>query len=63
MLRLYLVRLAGQPSSQFQLSAMPAASGAWEKFAGVLNLAGAPPCDRRDAGDRRPSIERHLFAA
>jgi uncharacterized protein YndB with AHSA1/START domain len=34
-LRLYLEHFAGQPSSQIQLIAMPAASGAWEKLAGA----------------------------
>src|SRR5580700_4112561 len=53
-LRLYLEHFAGQPSSQIQLLAMPAASGAWEKLAGALNLAGAAP-----GGRRCPSIERH----
>lgn len=38
-LRLYLEHFAGQPSSLIQLMAMPAASGAWEKLAGALNLA------------------------
>ena len=50
-LRLYLEHFPGQPSSQIQLLAMPAASGAWEKLAGALNLAGAAPGERRDAGD------------
>ena len=55
-LRLYLERFAGQPSSQIQLVAMPAASGAWEKLAGALNLAGAAPGERRDAGDGAPPL-------
>jgi hypothetical protein len=55
-LRLYLEHFAGQPSSQIQLLAMPAASGAWEKLAGALNLAGAAPGERRDAGDGTPPL-------
>jgi hypothetical protein len=55
-LRLYLEHFAGQPSSQIQLLAMPAASGAWEKLAGALNLAGAAPGERRDAGDGAPPL-------
>ena len=55
-LRLYLEHYAGQPSSQIQLLAMPAASGAWEKLAGALNLAGAAPGERRDAGDGAPPL-------
>ena len=55
-LRLYLEHFAGQPSSQIQLMAMPAASGAWEKLAGALNLAGAAPGERRDAGDGAPPL-------
>jgi uncharacterized protein YndB with AHSA1/START domain len=55
-LRLYLERFAGQPSSQIQLMAMPAAAGAWEKLAGALNLAGAAPGERRDAGDGAPPL-------
>ena len=47
-LRLYLEHFPGQPSSQIQLLAMPAASGAWEKLAGALNLAGAAPGERRN---------------
>ena len=55
-LRLYLERFPGQPSSQIQLMAMPAALGAWEKLAGALNLAGAAPGERRDAGDGAPPL-------
>ena len=55
-LRLYLEHFAGQPSSRIQLLAMPAASGAWEKLAGALNLAGAAPGERRDAGDGAPPL-------
>jgi uncharacterized protein YndB with AHSA1/START domain len=55
-LRLYLEHFAGQPSSQIQLVAMPAASGAWEKLAGALNLAGAAPGERRNAGDGAPPL-------
>jgi hypothetical protein len=55
-LRLYLEHFAGQPSSQIQLLAMPAASGAWEKLAGALNLVGAAPGERRDAGDGAPPL-------
>ncbi|MGA2600674.1 MAG: SRPBCC domain-containing protein [Bryobacteraceae bacterium] len=55
-LRLYLEHFAGQPSSQIQLLAMPAASGAWEKLAGALNLAGAAPGERRHAGDGAPPL-------
>ena len=55
-LRLYLEHFAGQPSSQIQLLAMPAASGAWEKLAGALNLAGAAPGERRKAGDGAPPL-------
>ena len=55
-LRLYLEHFAGQPSSQIQLLAMPPASGAWEKLAGALNLAGAAPGERRDAGDGAPPL-------
>ena len=55
-LQLYLEHFAGQPSSQIQLLAMPAASGAWEKLAGALNLAGAAPGERRNAGDGAPPL-------
>ena len=55
-LRLYLEHFAGQPSSQIQLMAMPPASGAWENLAGALNLAGAAPGERRDAGDGAPPL-------
>jgi uncharacterized protein YndB with AHSA1/START domain len=55
-LRLYLEHFAGQPSSQIQLVAMPAASGAWEKLADALNLAGAAPGERRNAGDGAPLL-------
>ena len=55
-LRLYLEHYPGQPSSQIQLMAMPAASGAWEKLAGALNLAGAAPGERRDAGNGAPPL-------
>lgn len=55
-LRLYLEHFAGQPSSQIQLMAMPAASGAWERLASALNLAGAAPGERRDAGDGAPPL-------
>jgi uncharacterized protein YndB with AHSA1/START domain len=55
-LRLYLEHFAGQPSSQIQLLAMPPASGAWEKLAGALNLAGAAPGERRDAGGDAPPL-------
>ncbi len=55
-LRMYLEHFPGQPSSQIQLMAMPDASGAWEKLAGALNLAGAAPGDRRDAGDGAPPL-------
>ena len=55
-LRLYLEHFAGQPSSQIQLLAMPAAAGAWAKLAGALNLAGAAPGERRDAGDGAPPL-------
>jgi uncharacterized protein YndB with AHSA1/START domain len=55
-LRLYLEHFAGQPSSQIQLLAMPAATGAWEKLAGALNLTGAAPGERRDAGDGVPAL-------
>ena len=58
-LRLYLEHFAGQPSSQIQLLAMPAACGAWEKLAGALNLVGAAPGERRDAGDGAPPLRRH----
>src|SRR5262249_53563501 len=40
----------GQASSQIQLVAMPPAAGAWEKLAGALNLTGAAPGERREAG-------------
>ena len=55
-LRLYLEHYAGQPSSQIQLLAMPAASGAWEKLADALNLAGTAPGERRSAGDGAPPL-------
>jgi uncharacterized protein YndB with AHSA1/START domain len=55
-LRLYLEHFAGQPSSQIQLLAMPAASGAWEKLANALNLAGAAPGERRDARGDSPTL-------
>jgi uncharacterized protein YndB with AHSA1/START domain len=55
-LRLYLEHFAGQPSSIIQLVAMPAASSAWEKLAGALNLAGAKPGERRTAGDGAPPL-------
>jgi uncharacterized protein YndB with AHSA1/START domain len=55
-LRLYLEHFPGQPSSQIQLLAMPAASGAWEKLASGLNLAGAAPGERRKAGDGAPPL-------
>jgi uncharacterized protein YndB with AHSA1/START domain len=55
-LRLYLKHFPGQPSSQIQLLAMPPASGAWEKLAGALNLEGAAPGERRDAGDGAPPL-------
>jgi uncharacterized protein YndB with AHSA1/START domain len=55
-LRLYLEHFPGQPSSQIQLLAMPEASGAWEKLEGALNLAGAAPGERRDAGDNAPPL-------
>ena len=55
-LRLYLEHFPGQPSSQIQLLAMPPASGAWEKLAGALNLAGAAPGERRDAGGGAPPL-------
>jgi hypothetical protein len=55
-LRLYLEHFAGQPSSLIQLIAMPAASGAWEKLAGALNLVGAAPGERRHAGDGAPPL-------
>jgi len=55
-LRLYLEHFPGQPSSQIQLMAMPPAAGAWEKLAGALNLAGAAPGERRDAGDGTPPL-------
>jgi uncharacterized protein YndB with AHSA1/START domain len=55
-LRLFLEHFPGQPSSQIQLMAMPAASGAWEKLAGALNLAGAAPGERRNAGDSAPPL-------
>ena len=55
-LRLYLEHFAGQPSSQIQLLAMPAALGAWEKLAGALNLAGAAPGERCVAGDGAPPL-------
>jgi uncharacterized protein YndB with AHSA1/START domain len=55
-LRLYLEHFPGQPSSQIQLIAMPPASGAWEKLADALNLAGAAPGDRRSAGDGAPPM-------
>jgi hypothetical protein len=55
-LRLYLEHFAGQPSSQIQLLAMPAAAGAWEKLAGALNLAGAAPGERRNAGNGAPPL-------
>ena len=60
-LRLYLEHFAGQPSSQIQLLAMPAASGAWEKLAGALNLAGAAEGERRDAGDGAPPLSLSLI--
>jgi len=49
-------KIPGQPSSQIQLLAMPAASGAWEKLAGALNLAGAAPGERRVAGGGAPPL-------
>lgn len=55
-LRLYLEHFAGQPSSLLQLVAMPDAAGAWEKLAGALNLAGAAPGERRDAGEGAPPL-------
>jgi uncharacterized protein YndB with AHSA1/START domain len=55
-LRLYLERFAGQPSSQIQLMAMPPAAGAWEKLEGALNLAGAAPGERREAGEGAPAL-------
>jgi uncharacterized protein YndB with AHSA1/START domain len=55
-LRLYLAHFPGQPSSQIQLMAMPPVSGAWEKLAGALNLAGAAPGERRDAGAGAPPL-------
>jgi hypothetical protein len=55
-LRLYLEYFAGQPSSLIQLVAMPPASGAWEKLANALNLAGAAPGERRHAGDGAPPL-------
>jgi uncharacterized protein YndB with AHSA1/START domain len=55
-LRLYLEHFPGQPSSQIQLLAMPAASGAWEKLAASLNLAGAAPGERRSTGDGAPPL-------
>ena len=57
-LRLYLEHFPGQPSSQIQLMAMPvaSASGAWEKLADALNLAGAAPGERRDASDGAPPL-------
>src|SRR5580658_2561222 len=55
-LRLYLEHFPGQPSSQIQLMAMPAAAGAWEKLAGALNLAGAAEGERRDAGAGAPPL-------
>jgi uncharacterized protein YndB with AHSA1/START domain len=55
-LRLYLEHFPGQPSSQIQLMAMPAAAGAWEKLAAALNLAGAAPGERRVAGDGAPPL-------
>jgi hypothetical protein len=36
--------------------AMPVAAGAWEKLAGALNLAGAAPGERRNAGGGAPSL-------
>jgi uncharacterized protein YndB with AHSA1/START domain len=53
-LRLYMEHFPGQPSSQIQLLAMPAASGAWEKLGGALNLAEAKPGERRSSGDGAP---------
>ncbi len=55
-LRLYLDHFPGQPSSQIQLLAMPPASGAWEKLAGALNLAGAAAGERRHAGNGAPPL-------
>jgi uncharacterized protein YndB with AHSA1/START domain len=55
-LRLYMERFPGQPSSQIQLMAMTAAAGAWEKLAGALNLAGAAPGELRVAGDGTPPL-------
>jgi len=55
-LRLYLERFAGQPSSNIQLIAMPPATGAWDKLTDALNLAGAAPGERRDAGDGAPLL-------
>jgi uncharacterized protein YndB with AHSA1/START domain len=55
-LRLYLEHFPGQPSSQIQLMAMPAAQGAWEKLAGALNVAGAVAGERRDAGGGAPPL-------
>lgn len=55
-LRLYLEHFPGQPSAQIQLMAMPAASGAWEKLTAALNLAGAAPGDRREAGHDAPPL-------
>src|SRR4051794_34269627 len=49
-LRLYLEHFAGQPAACFQLTAFPPAdSGAWEKIATALNVAGAAPGERRNA--------------
>ncbi len=55
-LRLYLEHHAGQPSSQIQLMAMAPAAGAWEKLAGGLNVAGAAPGERREAGNGAPAL-------
>ncbi len=55
-LRLYLEHFPGQPSSQIQLMAMPPLAGAWEKLASALNVLGAAPGERRDAGDGAPPL-------
>lgn len=56
-LRLYLEHFAGEPSSLIQLVAFPPASaGAWEKLLGALNLAGATPGERRNAGASAPPL-------
>jgi len=63
-LGLYLKHFAGQPSKLMQLVAFPAAgSGAWEKLAGALNLAGATIGERRNASAGAPPLSGIVEAA